>query len=317
MTKRLVAAAVATLLLVALGRLVFWLVFERASPGDVAGMQATPGATPIAFDQITVSSVDGVVERRSGDAAWARLNKGDTVQQRETIRTDATGRAVLQVGNVASVQVSPRSQFAVAEITRTVARARIDEGRISAEVSGSSGAKLKIETTGSDAVAQTSEGAIDVLADGKGQMTVSARRGVVHLTAKDKTVEVKAGSQSVAAKNLPPSEPTAVPASLFLKLGDAPARLQRERTTTVTGTTSQGAVISINGVRIQADATGEFKANIELKEGENPLVVSAEDVAGHTQIVNLPSVTVKNAVEKVTSKARWAGKPTKAGKVKW
>jgi len=316
-TKRLVAALVATLLLVALGRLVFWLVFERPAAGDAAGMQAAPAFTPIAFDQITVSSVDGVVERRSGSAAWTKVNKGDTVQQLETIRTDTNGRAVLQIGNVASVQIAPRSQFAVAEISRTVARARIDEGRISADVSGSSGSNLKIETAGSDAVAQTSEGSLDVLADGKGQMTVSARRGAVRLTAKDKTVEVKAGNQSVAAKNLPPSEPTAVPASLFLKLGDAPARLQREHTATVTGTTTQGAVISINGVRIQADATGEFKANVELKEGENPLVVSAEDVAGHTQTVNLPSVTVKTSVEKVTSKARWSAKPAKPGKVKW
>jgi hypothetical protein len=317
MTRRVLLAIAATMAVVILGRTLFWFVFERSGVSEVSAPAGVAGGGEAAFDQIAVVSADGLVERRSGDAAWARVQQGDALARQESIRTDESGHAVLRIGKTAQVQIAPRSQFAVAEITRTVARARLTEGRISAEVYGEGAGKLKIETVGSDAVAQTAQGTVDVLADGSGQMTVAARKGFVLLSARTKTVVVQAGYQAIAGRDAPPSEPAPAPPSLFLKVGELPSRLQRERTATIKGNTTPGAVISINGVRMQSDATGEFVAKVDLREGENRVVVTAEDAAGHLETVNLAPVTVKSSMEKVSGKARWTSKTGKVSKVKW
>ena len=317
MWKWLAAAFLVVAAIVALGSFGARLLFrDETKTTTPSPLGPTGGSEEIATRGISVVSVAGAAERRFGNAEWTALTAGDGLQLDEAIRTGQDGHAVLDVGNVATVDVAARSEVAVREISRTVARVRVAEGRIGAVVRGKQGVKLKVEVSGSEAVAETEEGAFDLLSDGKGKVAVATRSGRVRLSAKNKTVEVASGNESVVNGDLPPSAPTPVPASLFLKVGAPPSRMQREKSTTIKGQTAPGVVVSVNGVRTATDEKGAFAATVDLAEGENPVVVEAEDASGRTKRVDLPSVTVKSAVAHVKSTARW-GEKAKKSKIKW
>ena len=265
--------------------------------------------------RISVTVVDGDVQRRLGDAAMERGARRRRARgQEEAIRTSQGGSRRSSTSPASPRSKYPqRSQFAVREISETVARVRVEEGRIGAVVHGQQGSKLTVEAKGTDAVAEADKGAFDLLADGKGQVAVAARTGTVRLSAKRQTVEVAAGSQSVVAGDAPPSAPVPIPTSLFLKVGEPMARLQRERSATIKGEASPGAVVSINGARIVAASDGSFSASVPLSEGTNSLLVEAEDATGRTEKVTT-SITVKNTVSKVQSKTRWGTQASKKSK---
>lgn len=305
-----IAFGIVLLLVVVVGELVsrFLLNVDETPVVESSGIMAADDETT-ELKRISVVSVEGTVERRKGKGSWVAVETGDSLQQEEAIRTDEKGRAVLDVGEIATVEITPRSQFSVQEVSRTVARVRLDEGRISAVVHGKGGSKLKVAAKGSDAVAEADGGEFSVLTSGDGQVAVATRKGDVRLSAKSKSVWVTAGTQSVVQPDLPPAAPEPIPASLFLKVVKPKARLQRNKGTTIEGTTTPGAFISINGVRVQSDHAGQFSTTVALREGKNPVVVEAEDAAGNRKQVELPEITVKSRIGEVRSKAgRWGGK---------
>jgi hypothetical protein len=318
MGKRIAIAAALVLALAGLGQLVFRYLFHDETPpaeplvSAVVAPQAAPAA-PMGERQITVISVSGKVERR-GASSWLPVRRGEKLAQEEAIRTDEGAGAVLDIGGAATVEIAPKSQFAVREISESVAKVRIDEGRISAVVTGQKG-KLRVETKGSDAVAEADAGEFDVLASGSGQMSVATKKGKVRLTSQDSTVEVDEGKSSVALPGVAPAAPVAIPPSLFLKLAGGKGGSQREKRTTVRGNTLPGAVISINGVRVHTDAKGGFTADVPLAVGKNKIVVDAEDVLGRKQSAEMPAITVTSEMAPTRSKAQWGRKSE--DKVKW
>lgn len=314
MGKRLVAAAGLVLLVALFGWLLFWLVFDDRPNGASAGLPATAedaGAEQAQRERIRVLEVDGSVDRQRRGEGWTPVKVGDELAQEEAIRTQGDGRAVLGVGKSTRVEVAARSEFSVREMHEKVAKVRLSVGRISATVGDDDGARLRVESPGTDAVAEAERGAqLSVLASGKGEVAVATKSGAVRLTASNKTVEVPAGQQSVALPAQPPSAPQPIPSSLFLKVGKPLALVQRDLHTTISGTTTPGALISINGVRIAADREGSFQATIPLTEGKNAIHVEAEDAAGRKEAVKLPDdITVKRQVGVVKSKVSWDGPP--------
>jgi hypothetical protein len=258
--------------------------------------------------RIEVISVEGVVEHRLGKAHWVLLQSGDRLQQEEAIRTGKEGRAMLKVGDTATVEITPRSHFSVKEVSHTVARVQLDVGRVFTVVHGKGGSKFRIEMKGSDAFAESSKGEFSVLTRGDGQIAVAARAGNVQLSAKNKNVKVAAGTQSLVQPNLPPTTPEPIPASLFLKVVGSKSKLQREKKTTIEGSTTPGAMISVNGVNVPVNKEGGFSALVPLKEGTNPIVIETEDVSGRRK-KELSKITVKSKVSEVRSKARpWGSK---------
>ncbi|MBI3576694.1 hypothetical protein HY086_01490 [Candidatus Gottesmanbacteria bacterium] len=66
-------------------------------------------------------------------------------------------------------------------------------------------------------------------------------------------------------------------------------------TITVTGKTAAKAQVAVNDVETTADAAGNFSVNITLDEGENTMVVVANDVNGNVTEKEL-MVTVESSV---------------------
>ncbi|MFC1609748.1 hypothetical protein ACFL6C_02210 [Myxococcota bacterium] len=307
MGKRIAIAVALMISLVALGQGVYWLLLEE--PQETTSVSTTK-AQPEQQQRIEVRSIEGKVERQGEGSGWVALRQGERIKPREPIRTDRSGRAVLDVGEAATVTVESQSQFSVQEIAPTAARVRIDVGRIGAVVHGRGGTTLRVESKGSDMVAETDRGEFNVLATGNGQVSVAARKGRVRLSAGGKTVEVVAGQQSLVQPELPPGQPESIPTTLFLKVTAPTKHVQRKKQTTISGRSAPGAVISVNGVRVESDLSGEFQAAVTLNEGKNQIEVVAEDVSGNREVAEVPMITVKSRVSDVRSEAAQWGSRT-------
>lgn len=303
MGKRLTVAMV-LLLLAILG---VWFV---NGSGDTSGTMAvapsavpSPSPTATWSGKVVVSDVKGSVERQGSGTTWVPLKPGDELSLDNAVRTGKDGSAVLDVGKDARVTIGAESQLAVSQITREVSRVRLESGRMDAVVLGD--AKLKVETKGSDAVAEAGRGAFAVLADGEGTMSVAAQEGKVLVSALNRTVEVAAGEQSVVHADLPPAPPQKIPPSLFLKVGRPTSVAQRERETVVNGKTIPGALVSVNGVKVAVSETGEFSAPVALREGRNKVVVEVVDALGRKDRDELPEITVDSKVSEIRTGVTW------------
>jgi hypothetical protein len=318
--KRIAIAFGLVLVLAAAGYLVYRYVFELddTKPAPVEPAAPSPPVESPAAESglIKVSSVEGKVERSHAGSSWTPVHSGDNLKLDESIRTDENGRAILDIGKQATVEMGSSSESSVKEISQEVSRLRLEQGRISTVVHGKGKSVFRVETRGSDAVAETDKGEFSVLSSGKGQVSVASHTGAVRLSARNKSIEVPAGTHSVVRKDLPPAPPKPIPASLFLKVGKPRSLIQRERNTTVSGTASPGAVVSINGVQAQVDQAGKFNATIPLREGNNRVVVVATDVTGRKKKTALPKITVDSQAPKVQSKVRWGAKKKKKKKKK-
>ena len=176
---------------------------------------------------------------------------------------------------------------------------------MSAAINGIGTSKLRVETEGSDAVAEADRGEFSMSSSGTGTVVVAARQGSVHVSAQQKTVTVSPGEQSVVTAGLPPTTPAAVPPALFLKVHGPKSAVQSDTRATISGTSVPGAIVSINGVHTAANERGEFSAIVPLNEGKNQIHVDAQDVLGRREQAAVADITVKSRVDKVTSKARW------------
>ena len=57
----------------------------------------------------------------------------------------------------------------------------------------------------------------------------------------------------------------------------------RESTLTVQGQTARDAVVSVNGLQVEVDASGNFSVTVALDPGPNPIEVIASDFSGNQQ----------------------------------
>lgn len=133
-------------------------------------------------ERIRVAMAQGAVERRATDAQWEKVGVGSERSLNDALRTGADGRAKLNVGTVADIEIAPRSEFSVREVSRSVSRLRLHEGRISARVPGK-GSRLRIEGSDGSASAETERAAFSVAVSPRGSKTVASEEGEVQVSA--------------------------------------------------------------------------------------------------------------------------------------
>ncbi len=260
----------------------------------------TPAAAPVLL-HVKVVKINGQVTRQSSDGKPVDLQAGDPLSAADIIRTK-DGSATLEIGGVAAVEIAAHTQVSIGELSETLAKVHLADGRIAAVVHGSDDKSLQIDSLG--AVAKASVGEFSMLTNGS-QVSVAALRGQVTLSARGRSVRIGSGQLSLVARDQAPTAPTAIPPSLFLKLGATRPSTQSERRTVVRGVTAPGAVISINGVHINTGASGEFSATVSLKEGANNLAVDSADTLGRSAHAVWPRITVQAQAPDARSKVRW------------
>jgi hypothetical protein len=327
MTRTVVAVLVGALVVIALAVVGYSRLFsppavvvtaatEPVSPLPTLPMpssataEATLPATPVAPDAPTVlvSRRGNVQVRHGDDAVWNDANEGKPLGPDDVVRAGRNAEATLQLGNGIEVRLSPRSELRIRELTDAVARVRLDEGHVTATIDGGSKRVLRVQTRDSDAEASSTGGTFGVVTDGRGQLAVAATTGRVKVTAQGASVDVTAGQGTTVPANAAPSAPTAVPSSLFLKLGALAATQTNQTTTTVNGTTAPGALVKVGEQVTTSDAKGRFSVRVPLRDGRNELAVEVIDASGRAQDQRLPAVVVDRQKPSIDAAVQW-GKP--------
>jgi hypothetical protein len=281
MGKRILTALGIVIAIVLLGYVAQRLLFAgdhmSASPaaGSAVAGPGLSGASAAARQRIVVQATEGTVERRTGDGSWQPLGKGDELGLHDQLRTGEGSSARIELGETVSVVVADRTELNVAQLSSTLSRVRLNDGRIVSQVRGGKGFRFRVQVKGSDAVAESRSGKFAVLRRGAGAVTVAAQEGSVNVSARQAGVRVQAGEQSVVAPGSPPSSPTKIPSSLLLKLGKPPPSRLRKKETTVTGETVAGVTVVIDGRPTMVGADGRFTRTVSLREGANDIVKRA------------------------------------------
>ncbi len=251
-----------------------------------------------------VAEVFGQVQRKDASGHWVNLRAGERLDVNSVVRTSVGASARLAVGDSVVVDVAEETELAVAEVSATLSRVRLDDGRIASIVKNTAGFKLRVEVKESDVKAETSEGEFFVMKRGAGGVSVMSKAGTTNVSSKGEEVAVRAGEQTLVEPGKAPAIPVKIPSSLLLKLGRVPPQV-RTRETIVQGSTSPGAVVSLNGERTTADATGHFEHRVSLNEGPNVIQVEAEDTLGRKATEKLPKIDVDSQPPNVSGKVKW------------
>lgn len=266
-----------------------WTATCLALSGGAAGVDvwAWPEAPPVVEVSsqgggVEVASVVGEVQVRRPQGAWEALAPGRALSRGDEIRTADFSEVVLRDAAGATVSVTPNTTFILGEESPAVSRFTLGAGKIAADIRREPERRYEFGARGGEARADTSGAAFSLVADGKGLLGVVTRRGEVGLAAKGKRVVVGAGRQAVALPGKAPGDPLPIPDEVFLQVKWPAKRTDRAKVAVV-GHTDSGARIRVGGRAVTVGPDGAFRTEIPLEEGENTVVVVAEDAAGNVQ----------------------------------
>lgn len=307
MAKRLMLAFLVTGALVTLGFLLeHALTLFHPAPTLVNVSTISHDSQPQpAATLATALEIDGTVEYRSPGAAWHPLIVGSTIDISDEVRTGPTSRARLQLGSQVTVQLWDRTCINVAQLSETLSRIRLNDGRVVSEVRAAKGFVFRVQVQGSSAQAETHAGRFAVLRRSGAPSVFAAESGALNVTGATGSVNLAAGEQTLVADNSEPSAPMKLPSSLLLKLGQSPPALVRKRLAKVHGETSPGAIVSVGKQTVVPDAAGRFTSTVALIDGPNEIVVEVEDVAGRKQVARMPIIIVDAKAPRVAGKVVW------------
>lgn len=256
----------------------YFLLLQDAPPPPPSPELAAPGK-PV---ELKVTRVDGTVEIRRASGQWGQVNAGDVLQPSDGVRTGEGSTAVLTGGDQYEVALEPQTEVAVDELTDSISRVMLGGGMATAKVKAGKHT-FEVHARDSDAVARTRQGTFAISNNMQGTVAVGTKEGEVEFAGRGKTVIVRAGQESVVRPGEAPSDPTALPTSLLLKVDWPAGKVLTHADVTVSGHSVPGAVISVQGRPAIVDSKGDFKVRLTLKDGKVPLKVKARSVSGLQQ----------------------------------
>ncbi|MBW1809996.1 MAG: FecR domain-containing protein [Deltaproteobacteria bacterium] len=255
--------------------LVGLVVFNLLLPPPAAGSGNTE---PTAI----IGSLVGQVEvQKGGTKRWVAAQVGQKLVEGDEIRTGLFSEASVYVRGESTVVVNPSTSFVIGQDLVKRSQFELGAGQITAAIPKGAAREFQFRSRGSDAIASASRGEFSLTTDGKGTVIVDTQVGDVKLRAQGKEVVVRKGKRSIVLPEKPPSRVLAIPSSVALQVKWPPTKLDRT-TTKVTGKTSAGSLVMVNGILVRADPKGQFALDVPLRQGTNRLIVSVTDSAGNT-----------------------------------
>lgn len=255
-----------------------------SGPGEPGSEQAVGEPTV----QVRTASVVGVAEvSRDGEETWAALEPGQELSKGDQVRTGDFSQVILRPRHGAVLTLTPNTSFTIGDETPEVSRFSLGVGRVSADVERRRERRFEFESSGGSARADTRGGEFHIIADEEGLLGVVTHRGEVGLAAEGQRVNVPAGRQAVVLPGKPPGEPLAIPEEVFLQVQWPEEELDEDEVT-VAGRTDVGTRIRMGDTTVPVDHDGSFEVDVPLSEGENRLMLLAEDGAGNTERAQSP-----------------------------
>lgn len=274
------ALAAAILLALPLGYFVILGRAQHVPPPPAAPAVAPAPAPEMKKIDVRIASLEGEVEVRQPDGTWAPAEVGAALSGTNAVRTLDGAVAVLAGGEAWEVRMEPGTEVLVDELTDSISRILLSNGMATATVHGNARHAFEVRAAGSDAVAKTSAGTFAISNNGAGTVAVGTRDGEVELSGSGKAVIVRAGQQSIVRPGHAPSEPSAVPSSLLLKVRWPQKSILTQRKLVIAGQTEPGAHVEVAGRVVRTGRDGRFRQVIPLAEGNNKLDVRAITVGG-------------------------------------
>lgn len=226
-------------------------------------------------ERLTIAHLEGEV-RLEGPNRVAEAALGDAVQTDDHLTT-LEGRAVLELEGGTRVRVGPSSSVRVLEVGGAGVELELEEGALKATVRPESGS---LAVTGAGITAQATNADFDFGVDDEIAVLQSTRGDVAVMGAD--IGRLAAGSRAVIRRRSAAVGP--IPDDLLLTVQWPEKRRTRARKGEVTGSTTAGARVQVQGafgtLQVRADEKGRFRAEVPLAEGDNPVEVSAVDLFG-------------------------------------
>lgn len=272
--------ALAALILLALPA--GWYVFLRGSTPP-APAPTSIGVAPAEDGHVDVriSGAEGAVELRQADGSWVKAAEGEVLDPDGAVRTLDGAAAVLSAGELWQVRMESGTEVSLGEVSESTSRVLLSAGMATATVrDAASKHTFEVRASGSDAVAKTAGGTFAISNNAAGTVAVGAREGEVEFSGAGRMVIVRAGQQSIVHPGGAPTEPSAVPSSLLLKVKWPQKSLLTRRRLVVSGETAPGAQVQVAGRVVRAGADGRFSHPVQLAEGRNAINVTAVEVGG-------------------------------------
>ncbi len=240
-------------------------------------------------------TVGEVVIGRAG--GWRPASEGGRVEESESVRTRAGGRATVTLGEGNELELGQDTEVTITSIDDQRARVRLERGRMGADLSGKT--LLQVEGAGSGTVAEARKGRMSVYTNGRGLVAVAAESAQVELhSASGKTV-LAAGEQAVVRGEAAP-EVVAIPKEVFLNVAWPEQRATRKKKLELLGRVEPGSDVRVNGRLANIDEKGRFRIQVPLREGRNTLKVVAEDPLGR-EVRRTQTVDVRRQAPDVTA----------------
>lgn len=243
----------------------------------VAGYRVLFGPGP-GFELVVVSASDATT--RLGGDPQVPLVAGTVLPVDSRVETGPEGGALLQYGDNAKIVLLDRTSIQVTGADPTGLRVELESGTVSARVRQGA-APLKVSNRGRSIGATDADFTVMVGSDGP--MSAATTRGTAAITG------VEGESTLVPATTLhvdADSKATILPVaeSLLFEVEWPDARLTRESSVEVTGTTDPYATVTLGSgpgaIRVRADRDGRFRALVPLNEGDNDIELRAQDATG-------------------------------------
>lgn len=177
----------------------------------------------------TLADVQGAVHVKSGPTGeWEPASDGDTVSAGDSIRTGASGQAVIRWDGGNALKVFPLSQMRISElaIQGNSSRAGLDlqNGRLLAKAAKLRTHDSAFEIKTPTAIAAVRGTAFDVsMSQQTKNTTFAVVDGSIYVSAGDEVIIVSEGFESVVESAGSPSKPQPIPPAQLKKLRDEAA----------------------------------------------------------------------------------------------
>lgn len=230
-------------------------------------------------NRLVLAEVRGQVSLQ-GPGRDGTATSGTELRPEDLVRTEAAGRAVLELDGGSRVRIGPSSSVVIDAVDATGVSLDLEGGALKATVRPESG---PLSVNGAGMTVQATDADFDLGIDPTVSelMVVEASRGEVAVMGAD-VARIAAGSRAVIRDRKAAVGP--IPDDLLLSVAwPEPTRTRKEKTL-VSGQTAPGARVQLSGgfgeLVLHADDKGNFEAVVPLVEGRNELMVRAFDLLG-------------------------------------
>ena len=246
----------------------------------LAGLMAWWTLQPSARGEnvLVLTEVDGQVSIENVQGNPVEVKVGTALSPEDLVETSASSRAVLGLGRETRIRLGPESALRVVSVDGDDVRLELEGGALQATVRPDSGA-VRVTNGGRSVLATNAD--FSIVADEE-LLVVGSTRGSISLSGVDVT-RVEEGSVATIVDRAAEIGP--VPQSLLLNVEWPRVARTRETHTLLTGTTTPGAQVQVEGDlgvrRVRADGSGAFELELPLSEGTNGVRITALDLFGN------------------------------------